>query len=143
MNLFLASKKNKKWLKNCKNQIKLTKTKIYIFYGLRFKKKKPAKICKEKASMFEIFFVDYLNSLAFSLHISYIIFSLLYNLVTKTYSLFLDESISFASFILKTIVNLLIPNFSTNPMSFSLFKPLKNFTVMVCYPYYTILFCVD
>ena len=75
MNLFLASKKNKKWLKNCKNQIKLTKTKIYIFYGLRFKKKKPAKICKEKASMFEIFLVDYLNSLAFSLHISYIIFN--------------------------------------------------------------------
>ena len=75
MNLFLASKKNKKWLRNCKNQIKLKKTKIYIFYGLRFKKEKLSKICKEKASMFEIFFVAYLNSLAFSFRISYITFT--------------------------------------------------------------------
>ena len=48
MNLFLASKKNKKWLRNCKYQIKLKKTKIYIFYGLGLKRKSYQKYVKRK-----------------------------------------------------------------------------------------------
>ena len=39
MNMFLAFVRNRKWLKNCKNQKNAREAQTYIFHGLRVKER--------------------------------------------------------------------------------------------------------